>query len=836
MNEEEILKLKEDSMSSFLETLQDGGVITESFTRTMLAKIEILNESEGAFGFSVHSPEPLSVYFLGERYEGITLVDLYNAVTDFSAGGSEEVLRNLFRHNFKQTASLRNKTANLLNHLLDWYSVRRSMANNHKLPPLPRSSTGRQEIRKAAGSSSYIQMWESGFLIDKGDGFASLADGRGGRRDYRDIESRVGRDVIGNSEMDGVYDDVLGLVPDAPLLSDTPIHMGRKGTDYSNAGRIAQKINDQELVAGELYTNITRIPRPVVFKWLNLFKKDVQRTGLSPESKVWKRVFLLGYQMDKKQTLEIWFNTLDSSFSVYDYFGNMIGNRYNTMNEAVRRLMLAAARLTPDDVDLFQNPADRSLAQSFFRPLVAMQDDYAQQVQARELKDYHKKLQDRKEEMEKARKEQEQEENDRINNNIHSAAATSRSNPRNKNAWAGVKSAVKAGVSKVKRAPSNSFDPDNDPIVQGAANVVNANKSKGAITGATAATGISQSNTIYAKHQQDRENLAKDVKRNEDNRDVNQTWNEMTKVIPNDQILFDAFRGERITTNKGREIFDYLLKDSHKNPQAFKTTIVNMMKGESPKLTQRQAQVLAGMFEEILRIKRSSTDENSIRSSMTRLGLTPNEINDFLGSIKKSKKEKVTESFVHSEKDEKFGNLNKIRDFNLEDDIADVEAREKEARLAMNSPRFNQTIADTRNKAVRSSASFQAIQKAFIGEITKYTDTRLNPHDTKELFKNQHIGDHATTRTVFDKVKKLVTGTRERADFHVGFNVNGRLYYEIWQITQMNPDPDKFNMSPTITGFFLFDVTSGRPRLIRANLPYLRNAHHALLQVISIYR
>lgn len=104
--------------------------------------------------------------------------------------------------------------------------------------------------------------------------------------------------------------------------------------------RTLDKINKSEMIPGEFYSDISRIPITTQQRWLGFFEREV-RTFMKTQEGKWKKIFVMGYQADsaRKAIFEIWFNTLDSSFTIHDLNGVVIGKRYQTLKETLRYYM-----------------------------------------------------------------------------------------------------------------------------------------------------------------------------------------------------------------------------------------------------------------------------------------------------------------------------------------------------------------------------------------------------------------------------------------------------------------------------------------------------------------
>jgi hypothetical protein len=171
------------------------------------------------------------------------------------------------------------------------------------------------------------------------------------------------------------------------------IDFGKIGKDTSRSGMIIQKINNQDIIEGTLYSNISRIKKQTFFSWLRSWKKDT--VGLSPESsgifgRNWKKIFILGYAVSESLFYEIWFNTIDSTYTLHDSRGAIIGRRSQTMFEAIRTLFQQLARAGLSDGEFLRSGVDKSTMDSFVRAVNGEVDTHMKDMAEREKKDAEK--------------------------------------------------------------------------------------------------------------------------------------------------------------------------------------------------------------------------------------------------------------------------------------------------------------------------------------------------------------------------------------------------------------------------------------------------------------
>lgn len=136
------------------------------------------------------------------------------------------------------------------------------------------------------------------------------------------------------------------------------IQMGKRGVKKRSTAVIGM-LNDQEVVPGEFYNDISRIPKHRYTAWLRIWQKIIH--GLSIKRLIgrkWKKVFIMGFQFGKNSLIEIWYNAITSTFSVHDYNGVELGKPSATLQEATRLFVTFLLKRYESDVDIFKGNAN----------------------------------------------------------------------------------------------------------------------------------------------------------------------------------------------------------------------------------------------------------------------------------------------------------------------------------------------------------------------------------------------------------------------------------------------------------------------------------------------
>ena len=133
-----------------------------------------------------------------------------------------------------------------------------------------------------------------------------------------------------------------------------------------------ERINSQELTPGEFYTDVSRIPPRAysLFQKLSGQLRSVPPEKLSFGSR-WEKSFVYGYAPTLAGTrgtfvYEVWYNSIDSTFSLHDGHGNDVTNyRYPTLMEVTRALFNAiVSKSSGDDAYSKDSPQFQSVLRS----------------------------------------------------------------------------------------------------------------------------------------------------------------------------------------------------------------------------------------------------------------------------------------------------------------------------------------------------------------------------------------------------------------------------------------------------------------------------------------
>mgnify|MGYP006143563535 CR=1 FL=1 len=214
---------------------------------------------------------------------------------------------------------------------------------------------------------------------------------------------------------------------DKPTLDN--IDVGNKNKKDKTVN-IVNRINAQQLVSGEFYSNYTRIPKSYWGSWLRFWQREYSsvQNDLRLFGRSWRKTFILGYQITDSLLYEVWYNSIDSTFSIHDQRGASVTRKYPTLNEAIKGLVQFVTQASTDDPAIFasggrSNQIALSLARSLSiatdsRVTDLMKIDNAEQAQ-----------QIKKAEQEKSEKESAERERRKIERENRRAAKAKNSTP-----------------------------------------------------------------------------------------------------------------------------------------------------------------------------------------------------------------------------------------------------------------------------------------------------------------------------------------------------------------------------------------------------------------------
>lgn len=563
----------------------------------------------------------------------------------------------------------------------------------------------------------------------------------------------------------------------------------------SRAGRnrttaTIDKINREDLLDGEFYSNMTRIPKTRWSSWLKFWdrSKSSVRKDRSKIGRQWKKTFMLGYYVGRNVFYEIWYNSLDSTFTVHDRGGIEMSARVVSMTEAVRDLIRLVVQESDRDRDFFAGttPDAQRLSNSVTRALTSSADARAdalmradQREADRERKSilrYEQKIKER------------QQKQERVKQAALEIAGDVKTAARDANATG--KKLFKSGAQGLIELIKNEYDlnkPTAEKVAKSLKKYVDDLYTKNRKQW-NESPAVDQAKTVIQAElgigRARAEQVLKDI-RKAYGVAMNLPADIWTHGVPNDNDPFNVKknRDERYKRLQGGDKqFHGHMDDVIDAPDAAKQ---NAMRDRN--IARRQE------LEKQLRDKQRQMDLNLSEST-----------------------EMLTEQ-------EEFEQI-------LDDVSSQIQGRS-----------YDRDIERVRNQAERhdqKAVTQQLLRQNVVDDVVGYDRTRVEQSFIRRWFDNtitsgsilnifmrgrtDKIRLPTDRPSLWQRAKMSVKGTHYRADFVSGWSYMGRINIEIWYVTEPNPNYSGGSDAKMIASFYVFDVTSGQ--IIRRFLPHYRNA------------
>lgn len=541
--------------------------------------------------------------------------------------------------------------------------------------------------------------------------------------------------------------------PPAPTRSD--IDPGRRNRINAST-RVIERINSQELLSGEFYSDFSRIPPSRWGNWLRFWDKE--KTSVQQDKRLfgrsWKKTFVLGYQLETNLVYEVWYNSIDSSFAVYDSRGNQMTRRFPTLSEAMKALTNAIVQSSSQDRDVLTGGMNNQIANSLLRSMTGTLDQHIVDLQRLDDKEQAEVIRKRQEAERLEAQENAQKEADRA------AAAKFRQETLDK-----IKTQLKADVSN---ATSRMFR-DAGKVGLFAIDVALDKLKSGAIAFDKFAKTVVDSLELTPE---ERENLEK---------------------YENGEMSFDEYM-DNVRNLVAKRKAEQMRAENQKRSGAYKKESAK----NAPKKTAKKApkKKTITSYSDVVK-KRGATTTNTF------------------------------ESYVDN--DEAY------------------EAQEEFVRDVVKASDHTSMIRTLRQDASRGNFTQSAIKNSVNSDlIATYNETRVDQNFPRTFLPNwinkgrrEPIVLPTDKPGLWNRAKMFIKGIRYQADFIVGFSLADRVNIEVWYITEPNPEHslakfgagDSFSASPTVSSFYVFDVTSGK--LLRKYVPYYRNAVQLAMAKLS---
>ena len=608
-----------------------------------------------------------------------------------------------------------------------------------------------------------------------------------------------------------------------PTVND--IDRGSRQRSSGPSTNIINKINDNaDIFAGEFYNDISRIPPSRWNIWLKFWKREKTRLPKDKSwfGREWKKHFIFGYKMDEKNILEVWYNTIDSKFSIHDKNGSEISKRSETMNETMGNMLRFLVQMSPNDRDVFLN-SNSGIAKSMARSMVQglEGDQRMKDMMAKERKELSKA-----EKLERAKSIK----NSRAQRTSRDDARETRRRGRGVDAddqWRR-DSQVPPKASERSR-PNRDFG-HNDP--------------DGAWAGQSSDQYHGSPDQQFGGVDDDKFDNANDVTPNFEYDPTVDDVNSDTNVQGGGfaDTYHDAFRKENNRQSRETDLMKKWLDEENARIKKQKQTKKELddWEGAGPKAPK----ALPGT-----KTKKDQEEANKKQSDLFRQA-----IDDY----KKDNPYKGTKPRVHA-KNKKNKKTNESEEL---DGIPLTEA--EEARLddlvdllnsdigkEINSPIYRNRITELRKKVTKDNPFTAKLIRSSVTDdtIKPYGETKIDSGGALSWVWNSIMsGRKGRIQVPNDfgaKAKALgntLIGNRTSADFLIGFSLGEYVNFEVWYVTEPNPAYvsrwwDLFSTDVdeprTITSYYVYDV-SGK-RVVRKNLPYYRNAVQEIMAKIVAF-
>lgn len=536
-----------------------------------------------------------------------------------------------------------------------------------------------------------------------------------------------------------------------------------------------EKINSEDLLRGSFYSDMTKIPKTKWGGWLRFWDKE--KTSVNGQNKRWGKTFVMGYQIEMNLFYEVWYNTIDSTFTIHEPNGTDVSGRSRSLNEAILNLTRMIAQRSKEDALIFNgnNPQSKELARSVLKSVSQGVDPRVKELVQLDDKMAKKEIAERR-------------------------LAIKQRNARLQSAKSKLASLVRPSTFFGER---NTTEVDTDFVIGQDAIRMDRHQETEPSGFRKAANQVTPD--VMAHYDREMKVRAEiDARRRQEDEEKRKAeWKKK---------FFDDIPAQKQTT-KTDEILDV--------PSA-----ANGYRGSAlEKATNRRAEAKKKLTK-LAKTKSSKTETSADteKARQTEVKLRIKQIRE-----KESAKENINESSI----EDLFLNLNEgIGDINEVDDDFDVDIQE----LTQNN-RYDSEMNQLRTQAERSQYTQSVLKSNIMGKIYTYEETRSLKHLKPSLFgtklftgRRDPIILPTDKPSLFKRVKMALFGQRFRADFIIGFSLDDKIDVEVWYITE--PNPDKSAQKDTISTFYVFDVTSGR--VLRRYLPYYRNALPIVMAKIGV--
>lgn len=679
---------------------------------------------------------------------------------------------------------------------------------------------------------------------------------------------RLHRDKISSNKTD---DGDVGMTIDIDGIS-----AGQRGQRKKSSG-VVDMLNNKSVVPGIFYNDISRIPKHRHAGWLRIWEKIIH--GINPArlfGRQWKKVFIMGYQFGKSSIIEIWYNSATSSFSVHDFNGVELGKPTATLQEATRLFVTFLLKEYESDVEIFKGNKN-ALARSYMDAIKrgaamdAIEADREAKLLAAEKKTANLSHEDKIDvAMTNARRHQEYKRAQR-DQNIQQATSKRTANARD--SILGGTAEQRDTENKARRSAQDAFN-----TVFGRSGKNKNPDDQHSQYGWDDVTGDPRYSKAFDRRDRNRrtyQGQTDDVRYSDDYSTRSQRLNDKRSGASSGDSSFGPFpqlpllpspvivpeNKSMIYTMDG--LNDYERDQIFKLAQAHYAALekaekakleVEKEKREIKELTKKEND-LGPVGKATVKRKKDFLSQKEMEAQKAEAEVV--EMKSYLDAISRRRDElkrlernnmrklsqrklKIAAMVDGSKKNDKGPLKEGIEDFITDDDdreYVDLATRE-----------LDQEAVARRNMAEKSGFTTSAIRTSVVeGQISTYNETRSRSVTRRDYFSKLLFGNAKWTRmlrwgredapqlpttgkTWYDRMKMVYHGVSFRADFVIGFSFRDEINIEVWYITE--PDPTSKEGKGMISSYYVYDVTA--EKIVRANLPYYRNAISVVLAKIGL--
>lgn len=571
------------------------------------------------------------------------------------------------------------------------------------------------------------------------------------------------------------------------------------------------------LFPGDLYSDVSKIPKRRWGSWWKRFLRR-QTSVADPESSIlsmrkWTKHFIMGYQISPTLFFEIWYNSMNSTFSVHDKNGNVVrqGADIPLMRDALNVLFHNVADTSPQDAAVLnmRSPDLRKVNQDIARALngeIDVAQSYAERM--RERKDKIVELRKQQEERDREKAEQ----RDRAAANARGGFEREAEEDTDQSikdklkdaAKAKMKDAVKKGFENYKKSADNFSKGDDDKVDTVYANAEKRRRAKQRAAAAAQFDAESEPSNQSTPEYTSREKQEEEDKRLAAEKDLKSQIAQAEKELAD--IEYDSASApseiERAALQRELEVE------------------LHDMKAAAEKL--EDGEFNSRLERELRSIERRAATRDA-KKERRKNKKEKDDMEEYARKRNKGKNNSVSEAV------DPFSELSNDEDGSI--DIDDYAENPLYHVLA------NQEVEAVRKKAETSPFTRQLMNTMFLeGFIQMYEKTRVRDNrtfirrifDRLRLFRGRVEPIALPTRVVssYMRAKGFFGGAQARADFIIGYTINDVADFEIWYVQEISKDG-----KAQIASFYLYDITA--MKVIERDIPHYRNAVQMLLLKIG---